>query len=132
MNTEKKARILVVDDDADVLVALRERLQAEGFTVLEACTGESAIRQAKLEIPDLIILDVCLPDIGGGVVASALHEDPTTDHIPIIYLTALFSKHEEARYGRLVGGSKTLAKPFEMSKLIAEINSSLRAEATLY
>ena len=132
MSTEKKARILVVDDDANVLVALRERLQAEGFTVLEASTGESAIRQAKSEIPDLILLDICLPDIGGGVVASVLQEDPATDHIPIIYLKALFSKHEEAKYGRLVGGSKTLAKPIEMPKLIAEIESSLRAAATLY
>ena len=128
MNTEKKARILVVDDDANVLVALRERLQAEGFTVLEASTGESAIRQAKSEIPDLILLDICLPDIGGGVVASALQEDPATDRIPIIYLTALISKHQEAKYQ----GSQTLAKPIEMPKLIAEIERSLRAAATLY
>jgi len=131
MNTKKKATILVVDDEADTLVALSEGLQAEGFTVLEASTGESAILQAKSEIPDLILLDIRLPDIGGGVVASALHEDPATDQIPIIYLTALFSKHEEAIYGLLVGGNKTLAKPFEMPKLIAEIESSLRAAATL-
>ena len=131
MSTKKKARILVVEDEADTLVALSEGLQAEGFTVLEASTGESAILQAKSEIPDLILLDIRLPDIGGGVVASALHEDPATDRIPIIYLTALFSKHEEAIYGLLVGGNKTLAKPFEMPKLIAEIESSLRAAATL-
>ena len=62
MNTKKKATVLVVDDEADTLAALSERLQAEGFTVLEACTGESAIRQAKSEIPDLILLDVCLPE----------------------------------------------------------------------
>ena len=127
MNTKKKARILVVDDDADTLVALSDKLQAEGFTVLEASTGESAIRQAKSEIPDLILLDICLPDMGGGEVASALQEDPATDRIPIIYLTALFSKHHEAKYG----GTQTLAKPFEMPKLIAEIESSLQAAATL-
>ncbi len=126
MNTEKKARILVVDDKADILVFLRKRLQREGFTVLEASTGESAIHQAKSEIPDLILLDVCLPDIGGAEVVSALQEDPATDCIPIIYLSALFSKHEEAKCG-----VKLLAKPFEMPKLIAEIESSLRAAATL-
>ena len=117
----------------DILrVALRERLQAEGFTVLEASTGESAIRQAKSEIPDLILPDVCLPDIGGGVVASALHEDPATDHTPIIFLTALASKHAEGKYGRLFGDSKALAKPFEMPKLIAEIERTLWAAATLH
>ena len=126
MNTKKEARILVVDDDADTLVALSDRLQAEGFTVLEASTGESAIRQAKSEIPDLIVLDICLPDIGGGEVASALQEDPATDRIPIIYLTALFSKHHEAKHR----GTQTLAKPFEMTKLIAAIESSLSAAAT--
>ena len=130
MNTEKKAKILVVEDQADTLVALRERLQAEGFTVLEASTGQFAIRQAKSEIPDLILLDVCLPDIGGAEVVCALQEDRTTDHIPIIYLSALFSKHNEAQYGRLVGGSKILAKPFEMAKLIAAIESSLWGAAT--
>ncbi len=65
MNTKKKARILVVEDDADTLAALSERLQAEGYTVLEAITGESAIHQAKSEVPDLLLLDVCLPGIGG-------------------------------------------------------------------
>ena len=116
MNTKKKARILVVEDEADTLFALSERLQAEGFTVLEASTGESAILQAKSEIPDLILLDVCLPDIEGGEVASALQEDSATDHIPIIYLTALVSKHEEGEYRRLCGDSNILAKPFEMPK----------------
>ena len=132
MSIKKKATILVVEDQADTLVAVSERLQREGFTVLEASTGESAIHQAKSEIPDLIILDVRLPDTGGHVVARVLHEDPTTDHIPIIFLTALASKHEEGKYGRLFGDSKTLAKPFEMTKLIAAVESSLRAAATLY
>ena len=126
MNTEKKATILVVDDEADTLAVLSERLQAEGFSVLEACTGESAIGQAKSEMPDLILLDVCLPDIGGGEVANALKKDPTTDGIPIIYLTALFSKQHEAKYG----GTQTLAKPFEMAKLIAAIESTLLGAAT--
>ncbi len=128
MSTKKKARILVVEDQADTLVALSERLQREGFTVLEASTGESAIHQAKSEIPDLILLDVRLPDTGGHVVARVLHEDPTTDHIPIIFLTALISKHQEAKYQ----GSQTLAKPIEMPRLIAEIERSLQAAATLY
>ena len=99
--------------------------------MLEASTGESAIRQAKSEIPDLILLDVRLPDIAGHVVARVLHEDPTTDHIPIIFLTALASKHEEGKYERLFGDSKALAKPFDMAKLIAEVDSSLSAAATL-
>ena len=126
MDTKKRAKILVVDDEADTLLVLSERLQAEGFAVLEASDGESAIRQAKSEIPDLILLDVCLPDLGGGEVASALQEDPATGRIPIIYLTALFSKQQEARYG----GTQTLAKPIEMPKLIAAIENSLWGAAT--
>ena len=131
MSIEKKARILVVEDDADTRVVLSERLQREGFTVLEASNGESAIQQAKSEIPDLILLDVRLPDKAGHVVARLLHEDPSTDHIPIIFLTALASKHEEGKYGRLFGDCKALAKPFEMTKLIAAVDSSLSAAASL-
>jgi CheY-like chemotaxis protein len=77
-------------------------------------------------------LDVCLPDIGGGEVASRLQEDPLTASIPIIFLTALFSKQEETKYGRLVGGNKTMAKPYEIPKLIAEIESSLQGAGSLY
>ena len=131
MSTEKKAMILVVEDDADTRVALSERLQRESFTVLEASNGESAIHQAKSEIPDLILLDVRLPDMGGHVVARLLHEDPTTDHIPIIFLTALASKHEEGKYGRLFGDSRALAKPVDMAKLIAEVERNLGAAASL-
>ncbi len=126
MNAKKKARILVVEDDADTLAALSERLQAEGYTVLEANTGESAIHQAKSEIPDLLLLDVCLPGIGGGEVSSALRADPATKRIPAIYLTALFTKRHEAKYG----SSQTLAKPIEMPKLIATIESTLLGAAT--
>ena len=132
MNSKKNAKILVVDDEPDVLVVLKTRLETEGFSVLEATTGRLALNLAKAEKPDLILLDVCLPDIGGGEVASGLQEDPVTANIPIIFLTALFSKEEEAKHGRLVGGNKTMAKPYEIQKLIAEIESSLQEAGTLY
>ena len=132
MNPKRNTRILVVDDEPDVLVVLKKRLETEGFSVLEASTGRLALSLAKAEKPDLIILDVCLPDIGGGEVACGLQEDPVTASIPIIFLTALFSKQEEAKHGRLVGGNKTMAKPYETRKLIAEIERSLQEAGTLY
>ncbi len=110
--------ILVVDDEQDVLFLLEKRLRAEGYDVLTADNGLDAIRLIKSKHPDVIILDVVLPDVDGGAVASKLRGDPRTREIPIIFLTGLISKEEEQRYGQRVGNNITLSKPYDMEVLV--------------
>src|SRR5688572_30232213 len=88
-------RILIVDDEEEMLKLMSIELEAEGYRVWMATSGQEAIRRAGTVRPDLILLDVMLPDITGGDVVKALQEDPVTKQIPIIFLTALFSKKEE-------------------------------------
>jgi len=109
-NVEAKAgsnvagQILVVDDEADVLLLLRKGLAAEGYSVITADNGKDAVMLAESEHPDLIILDVLMPDIDGGEVARRLKESPETGNIPVIFLTGMFPKREEKkRVVRLAG-----------------------------
>ena len=118
-------KILVVDNERDVLFVLKERLVAEGYFVITADNGKDAIRLAKSKAPDLIILDIMMPEMDGTDVAAELREDPVAKDIPVIFLTAMFSKREEKDAERVVAGNVVLAKPFETKDLLAEIKKLL-------
>jgi CheY-like chemotaxis protein len=111
-------KVLIVDDEKDVLWMLGKRLTAEGYFVITATNGKDAITLAKSKHPDIIILDIMMPGIGGGEVAAELKENPSTSSIPVILLTALLSKAEEEGYDSVVGGNITLAKPLDAEKLL--------------
>ena len=125
--TEKtgKKKILVVDDEKDVLLVLQRRLAAEGYSVITAENGRDAIISAASEHPDLVILDVALPDMLGGEVAAKLKEGIENKNIPIIFLSAMFSKTEESRKGHVVGSSMMFAKPYDMEELLTAIKKIL-------
>jgi DNA-binding response OmpR family regulator len=116
-----KKKILAVDDEADVLVLLEKRLGASGYEVLKASSGEEAIKIAKTEAPDLIILDILMPGMDGSETAAKLHNDPKTKNIPILFLTCLFTKREEHIEGHEVGRNLFVAKPYDPSDLLKEI-----------
>ncbi len=79
-------KVLIVDDEPDVLEVLGRRLTQAGYQVIKAQNGEDGILKAKKELPNLIILDIIMPDMDGGSVANKLKEDKTTKDIPIIFL----------------------------------------------
>ena len=120
-----KKKILIVDDEPDVLSVLGKSLSVEGYSVITADNGAGAITKAKSEQPDLIILDILLPDIDGGKVAEKLRDDPETKDIPIVFITCLASK-EEAGRGRISAGRILFAKPYDMGKLLTEIEASIK------
>ncbi|MBU1125197.1 MAG: response regulator [Candidatus Omnitrophica bacterium] len=120
-------KILIVDDEPDILLVLGERLRAAGFAVSEAKTGKETIALAKAESPDLIILDIVLPDLDGGEVAQVLSADHATASIPIIFLTGLYTKEDEEK-GHQVKEHYFLAKPFDSKDLLAIINKTIRKE----
>jgi DNA-binding response OmpR family regulator len=114
-------KILVVDDDKDLLFLLEERLKEEGYDVVTTDNAESGLSLAKSEKVDLLILDVIMPGKDGTYVAEKLQVDPVMKKVPIIFLTGLYSKEEEKTRGHLVANKVFLAKPYEIEDLLVEI-----------
>ena len=122
-----KKRLLIVDDEADILELLRYNLEKEGYQVFAAATGEAAVELATEKIPDLIVLDLMLPGIDGMEVCRILKRDPRTMDIPIIMLTA---KTEEIDVvtGLELGADDYVTKPFSPKVLIARIRTVFRRD----
>ena len=118
-------KILVVDDEEDILELVRYNLAREGYRVVCATTGEQALNKAGSEPFDLIVLDLMLPGIDGLEVAKRLKSKPKTKYIPIVMLTA---KGEEADIvtGLELGADDYVTKPFSPRILIARVKAVLR------
>lgn len=104
-------KILVVDDQEDVRELVTLALSAEPYAILEAADGEEALRIARAELPDLVLLDLRMPKIDGFEVMYSLKGDPATAGIPIAVMTAIGSPSELAK-GRLIIADDFLLKPF--------------------
>lgn len=113
-------KILIVDDDQILLKMLERSLVWAGYAVSQATNGEEALSAAREWNPDLIILDIMMPQMDGGETAEFLQKDPLTKDIPIIFLTSLLTKQEE-NDGKALLGKKLLAKPYNPHKLLQEI-----------
>jgi DNA-binding response OmpR family regulator len=124
-----KKKILIVDDEKDILLMLEKRLSAEGYYVMTADNGKDAITIAKSESPDLIILDVVMPGMEGDEVAEKLKEHPSTQKIPVIFLTAIIGKTESRKKDHIIGGNFIFAKPFESEELLDEIKTLVETAA---
>jgi len=124
-----KEQILVVDDEEDILELVRFNLLKEGYQVICAATGEKAVEIARSELPDLIMLDLMLPGMDGLEVAKFLKNDPETQNIPIIMLTA---KGEESDVvtGLELGADDYVTKPFSPRILMARVKAALRRKLT--
>lgn len=120
-----KEHILTVEDEQDILELLRYNLSEEGFRVTGATCGEDALRVARSQSPDLLLLDLMLPGIGGLEVCKRLKSDPATAPIPIIMLTA---KGEEIDIvtGLELGADDYITKPFSPRVLVTRIKAVLR------
>jgi two-component system, OmpR family, alkaline phosphatase synthesis response regulator PhoP len=116
------ARILVVEDEKDLIRLLKYNLEKEGYNVLTAGDGEAGLQIARREKPDFVILDLMLPKLDGIAVCQALRQDSA---IPILMLTA--KKEEVDRVlGLELGADDYLTKPFSVRELLARIKSILR------
>ena len=113
-------KILIVDDVVSNVLLLKILLANEKFQVCTANNGTSCIEQARKELPDLILLDVMMPDISGFDAAVVLKKDPLTKEIPIIYLTAL-NTPQDLVHGFKVGASDFLTKPFNKEELVMRV-----------
>jgi two-component system phosphate regulon response regulator PhoB len=121
-------RVLVVEDDEDILELVRYNLEKEKYEVIGVCTGEDALDAARSESPDLIVLDLMLPGVDGFEICKLLKNDARTLHIPVVMLTA---KGEEADIvtGLELGADDYITKPFSPKVLIARVRAVLRRKA---
>lgn len=124
MNNKKK--ILLVDDEQDMVYAVKMQLEASGFKVLTAQDGQEGLDKARKENPDLIILDLMLPRIDGYKVCRMLKFDEKYKNIPVIIYTARAQEADE-KLGYEVGANAYMTKPFDPRKLLAKINELLNS-----
>lgn len=115
-------RVLVVDDEPDVLLLCRLNLQQRGHELLEAADGSTALEIARELHPDVIVLDLMLPGISGYDVLEALKRDPETTNIPVLVLTAKSLRADRERSHGL-GASAFLTKPFLPNELCEMVDS---------
>ncbi|MGZ3536352.1 MAG: response regulator [Thermodesulfobacteriota bacterium] len=117
-----KKKILVVDDEQDMAMALKVRLKANGYNVVFASDSVQAFTIANKENPDLIILDIMIPGGGGFVVAERLKQSAATHSIPIVFLTGIQGGQERAYK---LGASGYLMKPYQPEELMKTIHNAL-------
>jgi two-component system phosphate regulon response regulator PhoB len=120
--------ILIVDDERDLLSVLEFNLKQAGFETLTAMTGAEALAQLKRRIPELIVLDVMLPDISGTEVCRAVKSDPRTKHVPVMMLTARGDEVDKV-VGFELGAEDYVTKPFSVRELVLRVRALLRRSA---
>ncbi len=119
-----KKRILIVDDEKDLVELLQLRIEAEGFEVDVAYDGEEALSKAKADIPDLIVLDIMMPKVNGFEVCRTLKKNPATQSVKIIMVTAK-TREEDRFWGLEAGADEYITKPFDFVHLLGKIKKSV-------
>jgi len=125
-----KKQILAVDDEAEMLDLIYKRLSERGYDVVMAVTGQEALDKARRRVPDLILMDIVLPDIEGpDVIRKLKEEDPEMRKIPVIFLSGIVGEHDNgSKQSEIqVGGQMycALPKPFVFETLVEKIEESL-------
>jgi CheY-like chemotaxis protein len=121
------ARILVADDSVTIQKVVELTFSREDFTLIQARSGEEAIRKAKEAHPDLILLDLVMPDKNGYEVCAILRAEPSLRSVPIIFLTGTFETYDQER-GAQVGANDYVTKPFESQVLVGKVKQLLFAK----
>jgi two-component system phosphate regulon response regulator PhoB len=122
------ASVLIVDDESDLASLVEFNLQQAGLETAVALTGEQALKLAALRVPDVVLLDLMLPDISGKEVCRRLRADPRTRHVPVVMLTARGEELDRVE-GFEVGADDYVTKPFSPRELVLRIKAILRRAA---
>lgn len=122
--SDPRARILIVDDEADLRAVLRFGLEAEGFEVVEAADGEEGLTRAREDQPHLMVLDLMLPKLDGYKVCRQLKFDERFRRMPIVILSARSGEHDR-QLAMSMGADAFVTKPYDMRGLVAMIREKL-------
>jgi two-component system response regulator RegX3 len=125
MTTDRARRVLIVEDETSLADSIRYNLEREGYAVDVAYDGRDALRRARLEPPDLVLLDLMLPEMAGLDVCRALRAE---SNVPIIMVTAKDAEADKVA-GLELGADDYLTKPFSMRELVARVSANLRRVA---
>jgi DNA-binding response OmpR family regulator len=122
--SQKQRAILIVDDEEDVLDLLQLVFETSGFEVRRAATGKSAVSSAYEKPPDVVLLDVMMPEMDGWQVLRTLKADERTRHIPVVMLSARAERRDKM-IGLQEGAEGYIAKPFSPAEVVREVQSFL-------
>ena len=123
--SDTRPKILIVDDEIDTLLPLKRSLEVEDYMVVGASNGHEALMKARTDIPDLILLDLMMPEMDGYEVCAQLKKNALTKNIPVIILTAKDAVRDKVK-GLDIGADDYVTKPFNLNELKARIKSVLR------
>jgi CheY-like chemotaxis protein len=121
------AKILVVEDDPDIMRILTQTLSAAGFQVVPAYGGEDAIKKVRTHMPDLVLTDLAMPEVSGVEVIERVKQDPETQQIPVVAVTAHVWDGLAQNAGQ-VGCDGYLSKPFTAKQLLQEVHKFLKPD----
>lgn len=126
MNTQNPL-VLVADDERNAVMLLTRILERDGFAVESAQDGITALEKVRTLHPDLILMDVQMPRMNGFEVTERLREDPTTERIPVIFVTAAAREPSDVAHGFQIGAADYVRKPYNYHELLARVHSKIRA-----
>ena len=123
---QRKKKILLIDDEEDFCFFVKLNLEQTGkYEVFTATNGSSGLIMASREHPDLVLLDIIMPEMSGGQVAELLADNPKTKDIPVLFITAIASRSEVQSQEGVIGGRRFIAKPVTPAELMHKIDPIL-------
>jgi DNA-binding response OmpR family regulator len=124
-------RILIVDDEPNIVVSLEFLMRREGYAVSVARDGEEGLASIRAELPDLVLLDVMMPKLNGYDVCQQVRSDPALARIRIVLLTAASARSADVDKGLALGDDAYIPKPFGTRDLVIQVHSLLDAESAI-
>jgi CheY-like chemotaxis protein len=124
MGVGMKKKVLVVDDERGIVEIVEFELKFHGYEVITASSGKEGLEKCKRLKPDAVIMDIMMPGMTGNQAAEEIKNDPSTSHIPIIFLTGMV-RTKEVPKDRVMGGQYLLAKPFKSGQLVSMLRKAL-------
>ncbi len=124
-NTGTQKNLLLIDDDPNLILLVKDYLEFRGYEVITAENGREALEVLEQQTPDMIICDVMMPEMDGYSLVSTIRSDPKTSWIPILFLSAKGQSQDRVK-GLSMGADVYMVKPFEPEELVAQVESSLK------
>jgi len=121
-------KILLVDDEAEVMDLTRAKLEDDGYDVVVSYTGREGVMQARAHLPDIILMDIVLPDMDGADAVKELHDHPATAGIPVLFLSGIITTEKASGLAEITVGGRVyeaIGKPFTYSQLRQRVDHIL-------
>ena len=125
INTINTKQLMLVDDDPNLILLVKDYLEFRGYQVITAGNGREALDLLEEQIPDLIICDVMMPEMDGYSLVQHIRENSTTEWVPVLFLSAKGQSQDRVK-GLNTGADVYIVKPFEPEELVAQVESSLK------